>query len=145
MREIQAQLKIQVIQLPMSSKVLQIFEIKANKRDYKFINDPRFIINKKLQERIDENYIGDGKDIIYKETLRELDTITIIYETHTKVNISPKYFKLISTIPSSTGCDDCAYRNEGINAFPYCDYMMKILEKYKTSCQYFKQKKIIKS
>ena len=122
-------------------KVFQHFVFQGNKRDFRYLTDPRYLVHNKLREKMGRYFLSNVRGDIFISKREEADRFVFEYETGKKEKIESDLFKIVEFVSSSPGCDGCKYARL-LDGRVYCKLKKEVFDKEKKNCKLFKQKEL---
>lgn len=145
-------IQISVKYTNVGNKTIQRFTILGGKRNWRYLLDSRFYTRKIFNEEIwkrslstkSNNYMFESK----VENENYVEVISVAYEGVLQNDfLTDYYFTIHDFVPTAFGCEYCYQNNDkrNIEETVWCNFFGKQVKRRKSSCKYFKQRRLFKT
>jgi hypothetical protein len=114
--------------------------VTSNNNLLKYFIDDQYNGFHELNEKMEDYYIGDGENILFREKIIYNNLIVVKFEilNNIKFDIEEKSFDVTTNIPYNNGCLSCDYF---VPKDRICKYYREMGIKIKNNCVDFKQRR----
>lgn len=126
-----------------SNFVYQTILITPSKRSHtRYYLMEKYEVGRQVDKMLDQLYLGDGKNIFFRDKQKFRNQITIKYEiiTDTPLNLEEKKIHVQAEVPKHDGCVFCVHYRPSKRGKSKCAYYRKFLEREKIFCVDFFEK-----
>ena len=124
--------------------IYQFIKIVPNKPgNIRYFTHPRYRVGRKVEDLLQEIYIGDGENIVFLSEESFKNTSTIKYRIDNDsyfLNLKEKNYLIEGTKPKFDGCVSCQHLRKPKQGKAHCAFYKKFLDRYKKSCVDFLEK-----
>jgi hypothetical protein len=144
-KEIAIQISLKYIR--SKEMIFQRFTILGNKRDLKYLIDPRFYTKRVFDNEVFKRSLNWEDGFIFCDKIELDNGIEVRYADESGGKyLDDVFFTIHDFVPSTFGCNYCNHNRGDVDEDHVdCNFFDKTTKRRKGSCKYFNQKKLFKT